>query len=257
LIASPSGSDAATVNVISVCSAPLAVPGAVTTGARFTFVTVIDVDADPASAFAAVKLTGYADPPPSEKVGVHVNVPDVCASFEAKAPSLPAGKLARSAVSEAIASPSGSDADTVNVISVCSAPLAVPGAVTTSARSTFVTVIDVDADPASAFAAVKLTGYADPPPSAYVGVHVNVPNVCAPFTENAALFPTCNHDMSAVSELIACPSGSDADTVKLIDDASPPLAVAGAVTTGGRSSVTVMAVEAVPDSAFDAVKDTL
>ena len=60
------------------------------------------------------------------------------------------------AVSEMIVSPSGSEADTVNVMSVFSLPLAVAGAVTTGARSTLFTVIAVLADPLSAFAAVNV-----------------------------------------------------------------------------------------------------
>ena len=56
-IASPSGSDAVTVKVISVFSAPEAVAGATTTGARSELVTVIAVDAEPDRAFEAVNVT--------------------------------------------------------------------------------------------------------------------------------------------------------------------------------------------------------
>ena len=67
----------------------------------------------------------------------------------------PAGSGA--AVREAMASPSGSAADTVKVISVPSAPEAVAGAVTTGARSTLFTVMLVEAEPERAFDAVNVT----------------------------------------------------------------------------------------------------
>jgi hypothetical protein len=61
----------------------------------------------------------------------------------------------------------------------------------------------------------------------------------------------------AVREAIACPSGSDALIVTVIVVPTRPLAVAGAVTTGARStSFTVMDVLAVPESALAAVKVT-
>ena len=87
------------------------------------------------------------------KFGVQLNVPDVLAAFAVNV--APAGSGA--AVSDAIASPSGSAALTVNVISEFSAPEAVAGAVTTGARSTLVTVIAVVAEPLSAFDAVNVT----------------------------------------------------------------------------------------------------
>ena len=57
VVASPSGSVAETFTVRSEFSAPDAVAGAVTTGARSVLAMVIVVDADPDKAFVAVKLT--------------------------------------------------------------------------------------------------------------------------------------------------------------------------------------------------------
>ena len=57
---------------------------------------------------------------------------------------------------------------------------------------------------------------------------------------------------------MASPSGSEAVTVKVVSWPSFVDIVAGAVTTGARSTlVTVIAVVAVPESAFDAVNVTL
>ena len=86
-------------------------------------------------------------------VGVQLNVPDVLAAFFVNV--APAGSGA--AVRLVIASPSGSTADTVNVMRTLEAPEAVGGAVTTGARSLFVTVIVVVAEPERAFVAVKVT----------------------------------------------------------------------------------------------------
>ena len=89
------------------------------------------------------------------KFGVHVKVPDVFVAFFVNvAPAVIAVPVA---VRFVIASPSGSAADTVKVISVFSAPVAVAGAVTTGARSVLVTVIVVVAEPLSAFVAVNVT----------------------------------------------------------------------------------------------------
>ena len=57
VIASPSGSDAVTVKLIGAPTVPEAVGGAVTTGGRSVFVTVIVVVAEPLRAFDAVKVT--------------------------------------------------------------------------------------------------------------------------------------------------------------------------------------------------------
>jgi hypothetical protein len=89
------------------------------------------------------------------KFGVQESVPLV---FPAPAVNVaPAVMAVPVAVSEVIASPSGSDADTVKVISVFSAPETVAGAVTTGARSTLVTVMFVVAEPLNAFDAVNVT----------------------------------------------------------------------------------------------------
>jgi hypothetical protein len=135
VIASPSGSDADTVKVISVFSGPPAVAGATTTGARSTLVTVIVVDAEPERAFEAVNVTLYV--PACVKDGVHEKVPEVFAAFFVNV--APAGRPV--ATRFVMASPSGSDAVTVKVISVFSAPEAVAGATTTGGRSPLVMVI--------------------------------------------------------------------------------------------------------------------
>src|SRR5687767_7937053 len=245
-MASPSGSAADTVKVISVFSAPEAVAGATTTGARSTLVTVIVVDAEPERAFEAVNVTLYV--PACVKDGVHEKVPEVFAAFFVNV--APAGRGA--ATRFVIASPSGSDADTVKVISVFSAPEAVAGATTTGARSTLVTVIVVDAEPERAFEAVNVTLYV--PACVLDGVHEKVREVFAAFFVNVA--PAGRG--AATRFVIASPSGSDADTVKVISVFSAPEAVAGATTTGARSTLlTVMFVVSEPERAFDAVNVTL
>jgi hypothetical protein len=153
VIAVPSGSEAVTVKVISVFSAPEAVAGAVTTGARSTLFTVIVVAAEPDRAFVAVNVTVYV--PDCVNVGVHEKVPLVLPPPAVKVLPVVAGEEA--AVNEVIASASGSAAVTVKVISVFSFPEAVAGAVTTGARSEFVTVTVVAAEPESVFVAVKVT----------------------------------------------------------------------------------------------------
>ena len=61
-----------------------------------------------------------------------------------------------------------------------------------------------------------------------------------------------------VRETITSPSGSVADTVKVIVVPSGPDCVAGAVTTGAASTLfTVISVEAEPESAFCAVNVTV
>src|SRR5688572_29895594 len=151
VIASPSGSEAVTVNVMSVPTCPEAVGGAVTTGAPSTLLTVMVVVAVPVSAFAAVNVTLYV--PDCVEDGVHENVPEVFAVFFVNV--APAGRGA--AVRFVMASPSGSEAVTVKVISVPSLPEAVGGATTTGARSTLFTVMVVVAEPLRAFDAVNVT----------------------------------------------------------------------------------------------------
>src|SRR5512138_2252315 len=150
VIASASGSEADTVKVISVFSAPEAVAGATTTGARSPFVTVMTVVALPVRAFDAVNVT--LNVPVCALVGVQLNVPEVCAAFAVNV--APEGSGAP--VSVAIASPSGSAAVTVKVRSEFEAPEAVAGAVTTGARSVLLIVIAVVAEPLSALVATKV-----------------------------------------------------------------------------------------------------
>jgi hypothetical protein len=155
------------------------------------------------------------------------------------------------AVKFVMASPSGSAAVTVTVNSEFSATVAVAGAVTTGARSPFEIVIAVVAEPERAFDAVKVT--LNVPVCALVGVQLNVPDVFVAFFVKVA--PVGSG--AATRFVIASPSGSAADTVKVRSVLDGPPAVAGAVTTGARSTlVTVMLVVAEPESAFDAVKVT-
>ena len=83
---------------------------------------------------------------------------------------------------------------------------------------------------------------------------MNVPEVFGPFGVNAAP----DGSGAAASELIVSPSGSDAATVNVRSAPSDPDAVAGVVTAGARStSAIVIAVDACPDKAFEAVNVTL
>ena len=117
-------------------------------------VTMTDVAAEPLNAFDAVKVTLYGLPADWPTVGVQLNVPLVLPAFFAKVP--PAVMAVPAAVRFVIASPSGSDADTVNVRSTFSWVVWLAGAVTTGARSTFVIVIAVAAEPLNAFDAVNV-----------------------------------------------------------------------------------------------------
>ena len=64
------------------------------------------------------------------------------------------------------------------------------------------------------------------------------------------VLPVVAGELAAVREAIAWPSGSDAVTLIVISVFSFPEAVAGATTTGARSTfTTVMVVAAVPVSA--------
>ena len=86
----------------------------------------------------------------------------------------------------------------------------------------------MDAEPDNAFAAVNVTVAVLPQLG---GVHWNVPDVFVPLAENVA--PEGRG--AAVSDVIASPSGSDANTAKETRVPGAPLAVAGAVITGARS----------------------
>ena len=90
-----------------------------------------------------------------------------------------------------------------------SLPEAVAGAVTVGARSTFVTVTVVAAEPLSAFDAVTVIVYV--PACVKLGVHEKVPLVLPAPAVNT--LPVAGGEPPAVNEVIACPSGSFADTV--------------------------------------------
>ena len=87
-------------------------------------------------------------------VGVQESVPVVLPAPAANV--APAVMAVPEAVSEVIASPSMSDAETPTVRSEFSFTEAVAGAVTVGARSTLFTVIAVDAEPDNVFVAVNV-----------------------------------------------------------------------------------------------------
>ena len=162
----------------------------------------------------------------------------------------PAVMAVPDAVSEVIAGPSASDAETVNERSEFSFTEAVAGAVTTGAAPV-PTEIAVEAEPERAFVAVNVT----PNEPAEAGVQDNVPLVLPAPAVNVA--PAVMAVPAAVSEVIAWPSGSTAETVKLRGAPTVPFCDAGAVTTGARSTLfTVIAVDAEPERAFVAVNVT-
>jgi hypothetical protein len=84
-----------------------------------------------------------------------------------------------------------------------------------------------------------------------LGVHEKVPLVFAALV--VKVLPVVAGEEDAVSDVIGWPSGSDDVTVKVISAFSLPEAVAGDVTTGGRSPPTVTTVAAEPERAFEAV----
>ena len=88
-----------------------------------------------------------------------------------------------------------------------------------------------------------------------VGVQDNVPLVLPAPAVNVA--PAVMAVPAAVNEVIAGPSASAAETVKVKSEFSFTEAVAGAVTTGAPPAPTVIEVEAEPERAFDAVNVTL
>jgi len=178
-------------------------------------------------------------------VGVQVSVPLVFVPFAAN--DAPAVMAVPAAVSEAIAGPSASVAETVKLRSEFSFTEAVAGAVTTGA-ALGVIEIEVEAEPERAFAAVNVT----PNEPDDAGVQLSVPLVFPAPAANVA--PAVMAVPAAVSEVIALPSGSFAETVKLNGAPTVPFCVAGAVTVGARSTLfTVIAVDAEPESAFVAV----
>jgi hypothetical protein len=207
---------------------------------------VIAVEAEPERAFVAVNVA--AKLPACVNVGVQESVPVVLPAPAANV--APAVMAVPVAVSEVIAWASGSFAVTLTVRSEPSFTEAVAGAVTVGARSTLFTVIAVDAEPESAFVAVNVA--AKLPDCVNVGVQDNVPLVLPAPAANVA--PAVTAVPEAVSEVIASPSMSDAETVTVRSEFSLTEAVAGAVTVGARSTLfTVIAVDAEPDCVFVAV----
>jgi len=89
-----------------------------------------------------------------------------------------------------------------------------------------------------------------------LGVQLRVPDVFEAFFVNVA--PAVMAVPVAVRLVMASPSGSAAVTTTDSGEPSATVAVAGAVTTGARSTlVTVIAVVAEPERAFVAVNVTL
>jgi len=182
------------------------------------------------------------------KVGVQDNVPLM---FPAPAANVaPAVTTVPEAVSEVIAGPSASNAVMLIVSSAFSFIEAVAGAVTTGAPPPM--LIPVDAEPDRMLAAVNLT---EKEP-VELGVQLSVPVVLPPPAVNVA--PAVMAVPTAANDVIASPSGSFADTVKVRSAPMMPVAVAGAVTTGARSValLTRIAVDAEPERAFEAVNVT-
>jgi len=154
VIGSPSGSAAVTVKRTGnpVPQVTASVAGAATTGLRSMGLMVICVTADPVKVFVAVNVTLYV--PAWVKLGVQENVPAVLAALAVNVANWGRG----AAVSDAIASPSGSTAVTPNESGAPSFPVSEAGAVTTGGRSQpLQTAIAVAADPDKAFAAVNVT----------------------------------------------------------------------------------------------------
>jgi hypothetical protein len=165
VIESPSGSTAVTTNVNSSNSRPLMVAGALTTGDRGVSVMEMAIVAVPVSQTTG-ELTSVARhalfpaicteyDPAWVKPGVQEKVPDVFAGFAAKVP--PAATAEPVALNDVIASPSGSEAVTPKVRTLPSGPLTDEGAVTIGSKLTFLTVMPVVAEPASALDAVNVT----------------------------------------------------------------------------------------------------
>ena len=200
----PSGSVAVSVKVISVFSAPEAVAGAVTTGARSTLLTVTVVAAEPERAFDAVNVTVYV--PACVNVGVHEKVPLVLPPFAVNVLPVVAGEEA--AVKDVMALPSGSFAVTVNERRAFSFTVCVAGAVTVGGLSAGAPIVSVvAAEPDRAFAAVNVSVNVPVIP----GVQLNVPDVFPAPAVN--VLPVVAGLLAAVKDVIASPSGSAADTV--------------------------------------------
>jgi hypothetical protein len=116
------------------------------------------------------------------------------------------------------------------------------------------TVRVVAAEPERAFAAVNVSVYV--PACASEGVQLNVPDVFPAPAVN--VLPVVAGVLTSVSVVIAWPSGSAAVTVTVPAVPVVKEAVAGAVTTGARSTLfTVTVVAAEPERAFVAVTVTV
>jgi hypothetical protein len=116
------------------------------------------------------------------------------------------------------------------------------------------TVRVVAAEPERAFAAVNVSVYV--PACASEGVQLNVPDVFPAPAVN--VLPVVAGVLTSVSVVSAWPSGSAAVTVTVPATLLVKVAVAGAVTTGARSTLfTVTVVAAEPERAFVAVTVTV
>ena len=167
--------------------------------------------------------------------------------------AFPPGSPVTSAERVPPASPSGSTAVMFSVNGRPSAAAALAAAVTIGARSTFATVIEAAADPACELPAVNVTAYG-PGAASKPGVQLNVAAVLEVLGVNVAP----GGRLLAESERMVWPSGSAAVTPNVSNWPSVAAAPAGAVTTGGRSTlVTVMPVTLLPASTLVALKVTL
>jgi hypothetical protein len=163
---SPSGSVAVTAIESDAFSVVLTADGAVTCGARSVLAMVTFTRADPESqtvtelltpvarhALSAESCTEYG--PACVKPGVQENVPEVFPGPATKEP--PATTAGPEAISDAIASPSGSEAVTPNVNKLPSEPVTDDGAATMGGALGLPTVMVVVAEPDRALDAVNVT----------------------------------------------------------------------------------------------------
>jgi hypothetical protein len=131
---------------------PVYGPFASATGARSTSVTVIAVEAIAMPPFPSLARNVTLYVPAWVKLGVQLNVPEVPPAFAVNV--APVGSPRAVSV---MVSPSGSEAVTMKVMRLPSAPDAVAGAVTVGFWLALPTVMTVVAEPERAFDAVKVT----------------------------------------------------------------------------------------------------
>ena len=213
------------------------------TGGWFGDRTVIAVLAAPERAFVAVYVAACG--PMSAVVGVHVSRPVVLpAPVENTAP----GRALTT--SDAMASPSGSEAVMLSASEAPAWTLAVAGAKTTGARSGRVTLMRVVAHPDRVVVAVNVMSYV--PACASTGVQLRAPVALPAAGVNVA--PDGNG--AAVRELMLPWLGSVAVTLTVNGLPAATLASAGAVTTGAPLAVTLTMVVAAPESELAAVNVT-